>query len=171
MIKFTTVTWYSQVLAVVLAIGIFCLGIFIGQKMNTVEILNSEVAEIKTAADPTMLPNNKVTNFSWSHKIVDTNADYPKSLVSLYVTRADGSIESKIISTVDGSCNELLDAELGGLNSTQLLCYYAGFGYQFRIINLDGGYAVQQKEIEEASPDYNPPLAEFETILLIGNSY
>jgi uncharacterized membrane protein YcgQ (UPF0703/DUF1980 family) len=112
---------------------------------------------------------SEVVSFNWLYKVSNINPDYPKSLVSLLVLREDGSRTEKSIATVDGSCNELTDEQLGALDSTQLLCYYAGFGYQFRIVFTEKGYDIQQKEIEEASPDHNPPIGEFKTVMSIPN--
>jgi hypothetical protein len=109
----------------------------------------------------------EVTEFSWVTKARDEDAAYPKTDVLLKIGRSDGSSDEKFIATVDGSCNILPSESALALGSEQLHCYYAGFGYQFRILAEGDAYAVQQKEIEEASPDYNPPIADFKTILKI----
>ncbi len=128
-----------------------------------------EVPDDESPTEPVVSNQSKVKSFTWSHKVTDTNADYPRSTVSLLVLRDDGSRQERMISTVDGSCNELRDNQLGALGTPELLCYYAGFGYQFRIVSTAEGYDVQQKEIEEATPDHNPPMGEFKTIMSILN--
>ncbi len=108
-----------------------------------------------------------IKSFTWLHEVVELNADYPKSEVRLLINRSDGTQELKQIATVDGSCAEMPVETTLALNSEQLLCYYAGFGYQYRVIAIGDSFVVQQREIEEASPDYNPPIAEFVTIMEI----
>jgi hypothetical protein len=172
MVKFTTVTWYSQLLAIVLGIGIFGAGFLIGSKVEQEKVQSQTNLISPTSTEEvtinTTLNQNKVVGFTWRHHVIDENADYPKSVVSLVTNRADGTNQEKEVATVDGSCNIMPTEAKLALNSEQLLCYYAGFGYQFRVISVTNGYEVQQKEIEEASPDYNPPIGEFKTILKIG---
>ena len=52
-------------------------------------------------------------------------------------------------------------------NSAIILCYYAGFGRVFRVIDQADNYVVQGKDIEEGTPDYAPPETSFETIINI----
>jgi hypothetical protein len=108
-----------------------------------------------------------IKSFAWSYEAIDISADYPRTLVKLSLLKSDNARVEKVVATVAGSCNEMEDAPLGALSSKQLLCYYAGFGYQFRIADTANGYIVERKEIEEASPDYNPPIGTFETFLKI----
>jgi hypothetical protein len=170
MIRFTTVTWYSQLAAIILGVGILFLGIFIGTKIeieHTEPVTSIEVPLERPPIDLAPLP---IVDFAWKHTLIDAQAEYPKSTVSLVISRSDGTKEERTVATVDRSCNEMpVDTKLA-FNSQQLLCYYAGFGYQFRVISSNGSYEVQQKEIEEASPDYNPPIAEFKTLFTIGKT-
>lgn len=111
---------------------------------------------------------NDITSFAWLYEdSSEVDALFPKADVSLIISREDGTKDEQKIATVEGSCNEMPVETPLALNSKQLLCYYAGFGYQFRVISTDTGYEVQQRELEEASPDYNPPIAEFKTIMSI----
>lgn len=112
-----------------------------------------------------------ITGFTWLHKdSSDVDALFLKTDVSLIIKSQDGTQEEQKIATVEGSCNEMPVETPLALDSKQLLCYYAGFGYQFRVIGTDTGYEVQQRELEEASPDYNPPIADFKTVMRIATS-
>jgi hypothetical protein len=166
MISFTTVTWYSQLFAIILAVGIFALGILIGVEMGKRQLGVQQDAVRETPSSSTA---EDIRSFAWSHA-TDESGDIPKSTVSLVMTREDGISSQQQIAIVDGSCNEMPVETPLALGSGQLLCYYAGFGYQYRVIEENGAYAVQQKEIEEASPDYNPPIADFVTVLTLDKS-
>ena len=173
--KFTSVTWYSQLLAIVLGIGIFGLGVYVGSK-----VFKEKTSSIKVSHEVSVTPETnetnpseqialqtKVVSLQWRHEVVQNTTEYPQTLVTLMVRREGKVVEFKDIATVDGSCNLMPTETLLALDSEQLLCYYAGFGYQYRVIDDGVNYMVQQKEIEEASPDYNPPIAEFKTILTL----
>jgi hypothetical protein len=166
MISLTTVTWYSQLFAIILAIGIFSLGILIGVQLGEREpVLVTQDTELPAPADDMVL----VSGFSWIHT-TDESGETPKSTVSVRIAKDDGTSSTEQIATVDGSCNEMPVETPLAFGSAQLLCYYAGFGYQYRVIELGDAFAVQQKEIEEASPDYNPPIADFVTVITLDKS-
>lgn len=116
-------------------------------------------------------PNNPV--FSWVYEIVP-HEDYPKTKVSLNLDDGSEVPSTYSIETVVGSCN-IVDTDSYAVgdnvhlaeNSSPILCYYAGFGRVFRVIELENQYAIQGKNLEEGSPDYTPPDFEFETIINI----
>lgn len=112
--------------------------------------------------------------FSWSYEEVP-NKDYPKSIVSLVVDDGSEIPPRYIIETIDGGCNPVDEDGYAGddntatmaKNSNYIMCYFAGFGRIFRVIDAQENYLVQGKNIEEGSPDYVPAVASFETIVSI----
>lgn len=89
----------------------------------------------------------------------------PQSTVTLRTTYSGGIIKDTLIDTVQGSCNELPDADKDNVAHTATIqCYAAGAGERFRIIKGEQSYLVQKKEFEEGSPEYNPPEQEYKTV-------
>lgn len=134
-------------------------------------ILNSFIYKQKQGDPVVALPQNTAVvgepTFTWMYEPDTTlNPDgFPRTVVSVVATYPSGASETKKIDTVDGSCNDLPDAEVGSVSGTTTVqCYYAGFGYRFKITQGPVSYLVQRKEFEEASPDYNPPVAEYEVV-------
>ena len=165
--KFTTVTWYSQLAAIVIGLGLFALGIYVGTKMippasvaitETVEVIPPVVEEVMSPIVSAELGSQLTT---------DETADIPSSQVYITATRANGDIKRIMLKEVQGSCNLLEADPIIGRDTPEFLCYYAGFGEVFRIKETSNAYAVEAKEIEEASPDYNPPVQEFATFFEI----
>lgn len=171
MIQFTRVTWCSQIFAIVLGVGIFAVGMYVGMvsERNALERLDAtrqpQPNVDQAITEPAAVPN--VVGFNWSFRPIDTTPEYPQTKVSVIVLRADGTEQETFLSNVDGTCNQMPVETVLALGSKQILCYFAGFGYQFRVIAARDGYEVQRKEIEEGSPEYTPPVAEFETVMNI----
>ncbi len=46
-----------------------------------------------------------------------------------------------------------------------IICYYAGLGRYYKVVEDRDGYAVQRRVFEEASPDYDPPPQAYETVV------
>ena len=108
-----------------------------------------------------------VTGFAWEFEDDETlNPDGgPQTNVFLSIAYADGSSERRLIDTTAGSCNALPDTdEDSALGTASIQCYYAGFGYRFKITEGEGGYLVRRQEFEEASPEYVAPAYEYETV-------
>lgn len=103
--------------------------------------------------------------FTWTYAS-SSKDDIPYSTISLAAEYPDGSVQAREIDTVVGDCNEYAEADTDTYeNSTMIICYYAGLGHYFKIVEADGTYLVQRKTFEEASPDYTPPIESFKTIL------
>lgn len=103
--------------------------------------------------------------FEWSYRAFQRE-EIPYSVISLSAQYPNGVRQVKEIETVEGSCNEYPEPDADVYpKSTQIICYYAGLGRYFKVIEKGGEYLVQRKEFEEASPEYNPPVQEFETIV------
>ena len=50
-IKWKKVTWYSQIVAIVLFVGVFCLGIFLGRKVGVNEVLGPSINDVSFSCD------------------------------------------------------------------------------------------------------------------------
>lgn len=102
--------------------------------------------------------------FIWSYEPTP-DTDIPRTIITLNAARADGRIEAKEIDVVEGECNEYPDPDADVYaDSTMIICYYAGLGRYYKVVEGEGGYLVQRKVFEEASPEYDPPIQQFETI-------
>lgn len=104
--------------------------------------------------------------FAWSYKAVPGNEEIPRTMVSLTATYPDGNKITKEIETVQGeSCNAYPEPDKDVYTKSEMIiCYYAGLGHYYKVVEANGKYLVKRKMFEEASPDYNPPQAEFETL-------
>ena len=102
--------------------------------------------------------------FTWSYE-TDESGDVPSTVVYATATYEDGTSVRKEIDTVQGTCATHPDPAADAYGATQIICYYAGFGTYYKVVASGDTYAVQRQEFEEASPDYQPPVAAFETIV------
>jgi len=111
------------------------------------------------------VPHGEPT-FSWSYA-TDETGEIPRTRITLRAMYFDGTSRMKEIDTVDGTCNVYPSPETDVYpKSEQIICYYAGLGHYFKIVAQDGKYLVQKRTFEEASPDYTPPVTNFETIVV-----
>lgn len=112
------------------------------------------------------VPHGEPT-FSWSYS-TDESGEIPRTRITLRAMYFDGTSRTKEIDTVDGTCNVYPSPETDVYpKSDQIICYYAGFGLYYKVVVTGNGtYAVQRREFEEASPDYDPPVTGFETIVV-----
>lgn len=105
--------------------------------------------------------------FMWKYEKDDSfNLDgVPQTNIFLEATYPNGAVETKLIDTTESSCNDLPDSEEDSvLNSTTIQCYGAGLGYSFKITKGENSYFIERKMFEEALPDYDPPLYEYEVV-------
>ena len=141
-------------------IGIVVLGaivFLVTQKEPTSSEMVGEIKddEVKSKGEP---------EFSWSYEAFEEDM-IPKTHISLTATYEDGTKRRQMIDTIEGDCNEYVEPDSDVYaRSTMIICYYAGFGRYYKVVEADGRYAVERKEFEEASPDYEPPVQEFEVI-------
>lgn len=107
----------------------------------------------------------KNATFEWLYSPFEKN-DMPWVKISLSAKYDDGTSETKLIDTIEGSCVDYdkRDADVYPA-STMIMCYYAGFGRYYKVVKKESGYEVQRKEFEEASPEYSPPVQDFQTII------
>lgn len=96
--------------------------------------------------------------FTWSFRKTP-GGDIAMTEITLTATYPNGTKRSQIIETVDGSCNDVDASDKDAYaKSNMVVCYYSGFGINYKIVKDANGYVVMRKEFEEAGPDYNPPV-------------
>lgn len=102
--------------------------------------------------------------FTWSYASFEKD-EILRTTISLTARYANGFATTKVIDTIEGTCNEYenRDADVYS-ESSMIICYYAGLGRYFKVVERENLYEVKRKEFEEASPDYNPPVRTFETV-------
>lgn len=102
--------------------------------------------------------------FSWSYREHEKDS-IPYTDISLTASYADGTMETKVIDTVEGNCNGYEEADPDIYErSSMIICYYAGLGRYFKVVEEGEMYAVQRKVFEEASPEYEPAPQPYETV-------
>jgi len=102
--------------------------------------------------------------FEWSYRDFE-DKDIPYTEITLTAFYDNGPAVARTIDTIEGNCNVFEEAD-GDVyeRSTMIICYYAGFGRYYKVVESGEEYLVQRREFEEASPDYNPPQQSFRTI-------
>lgn len=144
-------------LAVALLLGFLLLGFVIRTIDSSKE---APATETRTESEPQGAPS-----FSWEYESLEGEDGIPETRIMLAVTYPNGFVERKEVDTVEGSCNEYLEPDEDVYEgSTMIICYYAGLGRYFKVVNSGDEYLVQRRIFEEASPDYDPPITDFETI-------
>lgn len=129
--------------------------------------LNSYIYKEKQG-DVEVVSGVGVNAFAWRFEQAESlNLDgIPETNIFLDTTYQSGEVQTRLIDTVPSSCNEVPDAESDSVEgTTNIQCYGAGLGYRFKITRNDDSYLVKRKTFEEATPDYNPPVYEYETVM------
>lgn len=119
----------------------------------------------KTVVPPptTLTPSGEPT-FTWQYTYI-TSGDFPKTHVALTATYPDETTIKKEIDSPDGSCNEYANPDKDIYkDSTMIICYAAGLGHYYKVVQVNNEYLVKRKTFEEGSPEYTPPNLPFETI-------
>ena len=137
---------------------------------NHTEVVPVSPTPVVTTTTPNtvIVAPTTVPKFTWQFAADKalTLDGLPKTSISLKVVYADGRTETKIIATVPGSCNELPDADKDSVKgSKNIQCYAAGAGDRFKIVQGLTSYLVQHQEFEEGSPEYNPPVQPYRTVV------
>jgi len=130
--------------------------------------LNSYIYHEKQAESPeieqpdTLILDNP--SFEWVY-VESFDTEIPYTNISLTARNPDGSTFTKEIDTIAGGCNEYEEADADAYpKSTIIICYYAGLGHYFKVVESGEQYMVLRKVFEEASPEYDPPVEEFEVV-------
>ena len=102
--------------------------------------------------------------FEWTYTPFEKDF-IPYNVVSLTATYFDSTTRIKEIDTIEGGCNEYVNPDKDVYSkSVEIICYYAGFGRYYKVVEDGKEYLVKRKEFEEGSPEYNPPIQDFMTI-------
>jgi hypothetical protein len=124
------------------------------------------IVQNESAQQPGQNENNTLVDpsFQWSYQEFE-ESEIPRTTITLTARSSDGVSQTKEIDTIEGGCNEYAEPDVDAYStSTMIICYYAGLGRYYKVVEQDGTYLVQRKIFEEASPDYVPVQNEFETI-------
>lgn len=145
----------TSVAIVILLVGGFYLTI---EKQELVE-------EPVKQKEPSVTTQEEEPTFEWSYTY-SSKSDIPRSTIHLTAKYPSGASTTKQIETIEGTCNEYENRDPDVYPKSQMIiCYYAGFGRYYKVVEEGASYAIKRKEFEEASPDYNPPIAPFETLV------
>lgn len=106
--------------------------------------------------------------FTWEYSEFVKN-EIPGSVITLRATYENGATKKQEIDTIEGSCNALHDQDPEDkrdvyAKSEMILCYYAGYGHYYKVVESNGSYLVKRKLIEETPPDEPYTEHSFETI-------
>ncbi len=153
------------IIVLVIVVGFFAYRMYFSNPSEKpIEMANDIPTATSTANSDTATP----PNFKWSFEADDSlNPDgLPQTNVRLTAKYLDGRSEMMVIATAPGGCNELPDFKGAKLASTTAVqCYAAGFGDIFKIVKGDSAYLVQRQGFEEGSPEYDPPVQPFKTVV------
>lgn len=102
--------------------------------------------------------------FSWSYRSSE-RAGIPETDIILSAAYENGTTQTHVIDRIEGGCNEYEPRDSDAYErSTMIICYYAGLGRYYKIVERSDRYTVERKIFEEASPDYDPPRQEYEVV-------
>lgn len=146
---------------VLLALVVFGILFFIF-KIYVFDVKN-QVVEPSLVVEDTN--NGEVIFFNWRYEPALTlNLDgNPNTNIFLEVAYANGVVKDKFIATTPMSCNTLIIETNPSYSVAQ--CYGAGLGYLFKVTKGENSYSVERKTFEEALPDVEPVVYQYETIL------
>lgn len=145
-------------------IGFLLTGIVIIAVSTVLRHSRQETIPLPEEDQMQMLPEGRPV-FTW-HYTPFAGEETPKTAITIRATYPNGEVVSKDIGIVEGGCNvyDNRDADVYK-QSDMIICYYAGLGRYYKVVEGNGVYKVQRKIFEEASPDYNPPQQSFETVV------
>ncbi len=117
---------------------------------------------------PPIPPDKTNAKFEWVYESKGEKEGIPQTTINLVGHHMDGTTETNHVDDIEGRCNEYANPDKNVYKgSTEIICYYAGFGRYYKVVQSGERYLVQRKEFEEAGPDYNPPIQQFKTIVQI----
>lgn len=102
--------------------------------------------------------------FAWSYESSEKE-EIPWTKISLTAAYENGIRKTKEVDAVQGSCNAYVSPDKDVYSGSEMIiCYYAGLGHYYKVVEAEGGYSVRRKIFEEASPEYDPPVFPFAEI-------
>ncbi len=113
---------------------------------------------------PTTMKGEGAPTFTWSY--VESEADsITYSEISLTATYENDVTVTKRIDRIEGGCNEYAEPDSDVYEKSQMIiCYYAGLGRYYKVVQEADGYVVLRKVFEEGTPDYTPPVEEYQVV-------
>lgn len=134
-------------------------------------IVNASIGAYMGATGQHTLVNKIMNNqpvFNWIYeKDSSLNPDGGNQTnIFLEIKYLNNPIQKKFIETFPGQCYELSNPDQDIVkNSKNIQCYYAGYGYKFKIIKQDNFYEVKRQLFEEGSAEYTPTKQNYETVI------
>jgi len=108
--------------------------------------------------------NLGIPTFEWAYRTY-TEDEIPRSEISLIARYENEIVREKVIDTIQGDCNVYAEPDPDIYEGSEMIiCYYAGLGHYFKVVETDDAYVVQRKVFEEATPDYSPAPEPFEAV-------
>lgn len=156
--------YQKKAIGFIIVVIVFTIGYFVFSKISPKNQVNDGLVSNEVVNE--IAPTGKPV-FTWDFQRVE-DGDYPKTIVSVSAKYENDVIVKKEIDTAQGSCNvyDNPKKEVVYEKSEMIICYFAGLGHYYKIVeNQEGKYDVQRRIFEEGSPDYNPPVLPFETIV------
>lgn len=139
----------------ILLFGLLLIGMYVAIHHARIRHETGDTGVVTTHGAPT---------FTWSYQYMD-QGEFPRTDVSIVATYPDGFSTTKLLGTVDGSCNEYVTPDKDIYErSTMSICYAAGLGHYFKVVKEGDTYTVQEKIFEEGGPEYTPPDRPYETV-------
>ena len=127
-------------------------------------IYNEKQAPVDQATEETPAVALGEPTFEWKHESF-TEEEIPRTTISLEARYENGTVIETEIDTIQGGCNEYVEPDDDVYEGSEMIiCYYAGLGHYFKVVDSSQAYLVQRKVFEEATPDYSPEPEPFETI-------
>lgn len=147
------------VLLFILVVG----GIIVAIRITDAYLSESTRMETKQAEQVSDVPLG-VPVFEWTYQTF-TQDEIPRTTISLKARYSGGTVQKKEIDTIQGGCNAYSEPDADVYQGSEMIiCYYAGLGHYYKVVESEDEYLVQRKVFEEASPEYDPPIENFQTI-------
>ncbi len=154
-----------NILILVISLTLIIVAMFGYLKKNQQTNSSTEMLEVTKQEN---LKNSESPVFVWNFEDDDSlNLDgNPQTNIYIEAKYPNGVVLNKLVDTTAGSCNILPEVSEDIVPYSSIIqCYSAGLGYRYKIIKEQESYIVQRKTFEEALPNYNPPVYEYETVL------
>ena len=167
-------TKQTTIIIVIIVILAIIAGYFYTQQtsVTTVDEQTGATSTLQTATSTSATPSATPTtgskglpNFEWGFKLSEKNA-ITYTTLSLTATYQNKSKTTKVIGTVQGTCNVYDDRDANAYKASEMIiCYSAGAGTYYKVVQNGNSYNIQKKDFEEASPSYNPPARSYATVV------
>lgn len=155
----------KQITLLVILVTCIIMSFFVLDKINKQRnLVKNEGTQTEIVFEEQEQPEGLPT-FSWKLDYTD-ETEYPETTLFLTATYENGVANTKEVDTAQGSCNTYDNPKNEEVykNSEMIICYYAGLGHYYKILQSENKFLVQRRVFEEGSPEYTPVVLPFETI-------